>query len=63
MAPLNQKGRPAVDTEPVNVRLPVALLERIDEWRAKQRPIPSRPAAIRAFVEAGLSLIGPDRGE
>jgi hypothetical protein len=55
-----KKGRPPVDTEPVNVRLPVALLERIDEWRAQQRPIPTRPAAIRAFVEAGLHLVEKD---
>ncbi len=39
------------------VRLPSVLLARIDEWRAQQRPIPTRPAAIRAFVEAGLRLV------
>lgn len=31
-----------------------AMLEAIDKWRAKQRPIPNVSDAIRELVEIGL---------
>jgi len=55
--PPNQQkkvGRPRANTQAVNVRLPVILLDEIDKWRAEQRPIPSRPLAIRCFIEAAF---------
>ena len=55
-----KKGRPTADTEAVNVRLPTSMLADIDVWRSAQRPIPSRPAAIRAFVEAAMTLMAGD---
>jgi AMMECR1 domain-containing protein len=48
------RGRPAVDTEAVNVRLAVASLKEIDDWRRKQDDLPGRPEAIRRLVELGL---------
>jgi hypothetical protein len=52
-------GRPVTDTEAVNVRLPRELLVRIDNWRARQRPILSRPKAILIFVEVALDCRDP----
>jgi len=35
------------------------VLSTLDDWIAAQPdPKPSRPAAIRAFVEAGLHMLG-----
>lgn len=50
----NKGGRPRVDTEAVTVRMHKLFLERLDDWRAEQRPIPSRPEGIRRFAEIGL---------
>lgn len=47
-----------MDTEAVNVRLPRASLEAIDEWRRKQPTIPSRPEAIREAVADWLVALG-----
>jgi hypothetical protein len=41
-------------TELIAVRMRPELRERIDEWRARLRPIPSQGAAIRQLVEDGL---------
>jgi hypothetical protein len=50
-----KRGRPATGTSPtIGVRVPDDLTSRIDGWRAVQRPIPSRPEAIRQLVEIGL---------
>ena len=43
-------------TELVAVRMKPEMRERIDEWRAKLRPIPSQGAAIRQLVEDALEL-------
>lgn len=51
------RGRPKIGATPVNVRLAPDLLERLDEWRAQQRPIPTRPEAIRSMVEATLRML------
>ena len=40
------------------VRMTPELRDRIDEWRAKLRPIPSQGAAIRQLVEDGLEAQG-----
>lgn len=45
-------GRPEVDTEPVTVRLPRAVIEAVDDARRKEKAIPSRPEMIRiALIE------------
>jgi hypothetical protein len=43
-------------TELVAVRMKPELRERIDEWRARLRPIPSQGAAIRQLVEDALEI-------
>jgi hypothetical protein len=44
--------------EPVRhtVRLPSELLEAIEEWRARQRPIPSLNGAFVELIRRGLLL-------
>jgi hypothetical protein len=45
----------ATGTSPtIGVRVPDELTEKIDNWRSEQRPIPSRPEAIRQLVELAL---------
>jgi hypothetical protein len=53
-----KKGRPAADTEAVNVRLPTSALKVIDDWRRKQDDLPGRPEAIRRLVDLGLRAKG-----
>lgn len=38
----------------VNVRLPIASVSEIDDWRRKQDDLPGRPEAIRRLVEKSL---------
>jgi hypothetical protein len=46
------------DDEPLAVRFEMRSsqkwIERLDEWRGKQRPIPSRAEAIRTLVATAL---------
>jgi hypothetical protein len=42
--------------EPVQVRIHKPLLSKIDDWCAKQRPIPSRPEAIRRLLAEKFGL-------
>ncbi len=39
----------------VDLALAPALIERIERWRGRQPTIPTRAAAIRLLVEAGLA--------
>lgn len=48
------RGRPAVESEAVNVRIAVEGLRAIDGWRRQQDDLPGRPEAIRRLVELGL---------
>jgi len=50
-----KKGRPPVESEPVNVRFPLASLQAVDNWRRQQEDLPGRPEAIRRLVEQGLA--------
>ncbi|MEY9173516.1 AMMECR1 domain-containing protein [Bradyrhizobium elkanii] len=50
----SRRGRPAVDSEAVNVRMTVDALQNLDDWRRKQEDLPGRPEAIRRLVELGL---------
>jgi hypothetical protein len=34
------------------------MIEAVDRWRAKQRPIPSRNAALRTLIEEALEAAG-----
>jgi metal-responsive CopG/Arc/MetJ family transcriptional regulator len=49
-----KRGRPPVDAEAVNVRLPREMLEVLDEYRRKQEDLPTRPEAIRRILAQHL---------
>ena len=53
-----KRGRPSVETEPVNVRMPTTSLKAVDDWRRAQDDLPGRPEAIRRLVELGLTNKG-----
>jgi hypothetical protein len=42
---------------PISLKAPQSFLDKVDEWRAGQRPIPNRGDAIRKLVEVGLEAI------
>lgn len=48
-------------TERFELRLETELLERVDEWRAAQRDLPSRSAAVRRLVTHGLGQRAADQ--
>ncbi|WP_157973394.1 hypothetical protein [Blastomonas sp. UPD001] len=50
------RGRPRVDSEPVNVRVDRAMIEAIDRWRALEDPEMTRPEAMRRLVEYALAV-------
>lgn len=50
----SKKGRPPVDTEAVNVRLPRDTLTAIDAYRRAQHDVPTRPEAIRRLLEKAI---------
>lgn len=52
MPPKLEDGTP---TERHQIVAPKTWGERIDEWRAKQRPIPSKSEAIRILVDQALA--------
>lgn len=60
LQPKKRRGpKPTGIGTPVQVRLAPDLLAAIDAWIDEQpEPRPTRPAAIRAFVEAGLRMLG-----
>jgi hypothetical protein len=48
----------------ISVRAHKPLIDRVDEWRSQQRPIPTRPEAIRRLAEMTLDRLehwGPMR--
>lgn len=57
-----------LDKEAATKRLQLAVPEtweaRVDEWRAKQRPIPNKSEAIRILVDLAISLdCNPDQAK
>ena len=48
--------KPVTPTDRIGVYAPRPLWERVDQWRIRQRPIPSRSEAIRTLVEHALDL-------
>jgi len=51
-----KKGRPPVDTEPVNVRLPRDSITALDDWRRQQPDLPTRPEAVRRLIDEALRV-------
>ena len=58
---MSQVIRPTDDpkTQTIQLRVTLAYLAAIDEWRAKQRPIPLRSEAIRQLTMIALSGKAP----
>ncbi|MGY4570499.1 hypothetical protein [Bradyrhizobium sp. USDA 3256] len=54
----SKRGRPAVESEAVNVRMTLDALQNLDDWRRNQADLPGRPEAIRRLVEIGLKAKG-----
>jgi hypothetical protein len=50
----SKRGRPAIESEAVTVRMAIESLQVLDDWRRKQADLPGRPEAIRRLVELGL---------
>lgn len=48
-------------TGPVSLKAPQSFFDKIDEWRAGQRPIPNRGEAIRRLVEVGLEALQKEK--
>mgnify|MGYP002652052400 CR=1 FL=1 len=53
-----KKGRPPVDTEAVNLRLPRDMLSAVDAMRREQSSLPTRPEAIRIALKDWLIANG-----
>ena len=49
-----RKGRPRVDTEAVNLRLPREMVVAIDELRRAEVDLPTRPEMIRRMLASVL---------
>jgi hypothetical protein len=57
-----KRGRPATGINPsIGVRIEPAQLAAIDNWRAAQSDVPTRPEAIRRLIDAGLAAAKPKR--
>jgi hypothetical protein len=52
----SKKGRPPVDTEAVNLRLPRDTLDAVEDMRRQLEKIPSRPEAIRQLIDQALAM-------
>lgn len=52
------RGRPPVDSERVDTRLPRETLDGLDSWREDQDPVPTRPEAIRYALRDWLIGMG-----
>jgi hypothetical protein len=52
-------GRPTDEpkTHQLQIRVSAEFLKKLDEWRAQQRPIPSRTEAIRLLTEAEIEAV------
>lgn len=50
-------------TERVQIVAPASLLDRIDEWRSKERPIPSRSEVFRIAAEEFVARRSKERDE
>ncbi|MCF8516451.1 MAG: hypothetical protein K9G72_19085 [Rhodobacteraceae bacterium] len=49
-------GRPKVDTEAINLRLPRDMIYAIDELRRIEPDLPTRPEMIRRMLQKILDL-------
>ncbi len=56
----NRIGRPRVDTESINLRLPRELIEAIDNRRRLEKDLPTRPEMIRRALVQWLEMPKPE---
>jgi len=54
MSEKNKKGRPRLDTEAINLRLPRDMIEAIDNRRREEDDLPTRPEMIRRVLAQWL---------
>ena len=54
-AQYKKRGRPAIDSEELRIRVQRPDLDQIDQWRTAQPDAPGRPEAIRRLVRKGLA--------
>ncbi|ETX12766.1 hypothetical protein OCH239_17165 [Roseivivax halodurans JCM 10272] len=57
-----KRGRPRVDSEAVNLRLPREIIDAIDDRRRVETDVPTRPEMIRRALMEWLELTGDPRG-
>jgi rRNA maturation endonuclease Nob1 len=57
--PMRPKLDESSKTERVQIVAPRSWLDRVEEWRAQQRPVPNLSAAIRRL--AGMALDAEER--
>lgn len=55
-----RKGRPRVDTEAINLRLPRELIEALDDRRRQEPDLPTRPEMIRRALVQWLEGPGAE---
>ncbi|MFC3060002.1 ribbon-helix-helix protein, CopG family [Paenirhodobacter populi] len=55
-----KRGRPTVDSESINLRLPRDLIEAIDDRRRLELDLPTRPEMIRRALVQWLEMTAPD---
>ena len=55
----NKIGRPRVDTESINLRLPRELIEALDDRRRLEKDLPTRPEMIRRALVQWLEMTEP----
>ncbi|OYY72412.1 MAG: hypothetical protein B7Y47_02965 [Sphingomonas sp. 28-63-12] len=48
------RGRPAIGSTPITVRIVPEQLAALDRWREAQAPVPTRPEAVRRLIEIAL---------
>ena len=53
-----RRGRPPVDSERVDARIPREVLDALDRFRTEQKADMSRPEAVRTLVKDGLTDAG-----
>ncbi|MCL3881912.1 ribbon-helix-helix protein, CopG family [Marivita sp. GX14005] len=61
MSEKSKKGRPRVDTEAVNLRLPRKMIDAIDDLRRRENDLPTRPEMIRRGLAEWLEEKSFDR--
>jgi Arc/MetJ-type ribon-helix-helix transcriptional regulator len=49
-------GRPAVDTQPVTIRLPTSMIKKIDKLRGQEENPPTRQIFIRRHLAEWLEI-------